>query len=285
MAGETLAPIIVRKKKIIMAGGHHGGAWKVAYADFVTAMMAFFLLMWLLNATTEKQRMGLADYFSPTIPIHRSSGGGDGAFFGSDVYSEDALPQTGNGAALLHPTEHHQSKGDSGVTVTEDADTAASQEAPLQTAEDLLETLKARGGESMTDLLKSRHIVTRLTDEGLIIEMFDLPGEPLFDPVGGEMTAVLDDTLALVAELLKLVENDIAVRSYLAARPLVLVDNPVWEITSWRADQARLRLEAQGLGRARTERIAGHADRDPVTPDPMDIRNNRIEVVVLRDEA
>ena len=67
-------PTIIKRKKVVKADGHHGGAWKVAYADFVTAMMAFFLLMWLLNATTEEQRKGISDYFSPTIPISRISG-------------------------------------------------------------------------------------------------------------------------------------------------------------------------------------------------------------------
>jgi len=71
--------------------GHHGGAWKVAYADFVTAMMAFFMLMWLLNATSEQQRAGLADYFTPTITINRSSGGGDGMFGGDSVSSQDSF--------------------------------------------------------------------------------------------------------------------------------------------------------------------------------------------------
>ena len=75
MVGKNLAPVIIKRKKVIASGGHHGGAWKVAYADFVTAMMAFFKLMWLLNATTEKQRKGLADYFHPTIAVSRISGG------------------------------------------------------------------------------------------------------------------------------------------------------------------------------------------------------------------
>ena len=74
MAAQTnAAPVIIKRKKVISGGGHHGGAWKVAYADFVTAMMAFFLLMWLLNATTEKQRKGISDYFNPTIPANRIS--------------------------------------------------------------------------------------------------------------------------------------------------------------------------------------------------------------------
>ena len=81
MSDRSNAPIIIKRKKVIAGDGHHGGAWKVAYADFVTAMMAFFMLMWLLNATTEQQRKGIADYFSPTIPINRVSGGGSPMWF------------------------------------------------------------------------------------------------------------------------------------------------------------------------------------------------------------
>lgn len=81
--------IIIKRKKVVKGGGHHGGAWKIAYADFVTAMMAFFLLMWLLNATTESQRKGLADYFSPTISVYKLSGGGEGALGGDTVFSQD----------------------------------------------------------------------------------------------------------------------------------------------------------------------------------------------------
>ena len=88
MSTETnTRPLIIKRKKKVSGGdGHHGGAWKVAYADFVTAMMAFFMMMWLLNATTEQQRKGIADYFSPTIPITRISGGGDGSFGGESVF-------------------------------------------------------------------------------------------------------------------------------------------------------------------------------------------------------
>ena len=81
----------------MVAGGHHGGAWKVAYADFVTAMMAFFLLMWLLSVTDEETRLGLADYFSPTIPIHSTRGGGDGPFDGESMFSQDVLAKDETG--------------------------------------------------------------------------------------------------------------------------------------------------------------------------------------------
>lgn len=96
---QTVAPVIFKRKKIIAADGHHGGAWKVAYADFVTAMMAFFMLMWLLNATTEQQKKGIADYFSPTLAINRSSGGGDSSFVGDTVFTEETLTRQGVGAS------------------------------------------------------------------------------------------------------------------------------------------------------------------------------------------
>src|SRR6056297_4096698 len=116
MASTNGAPIIVKKVRKVSGDGHHGGAWKVAYADFVTAMMAFFLLMWLLNATTENQRKGIADYFSPTVPISRISGGGNGDFGGDSVFSELELPQNGTGASNRKPTEARQARGAVGVS-------------------------------------------------------------------------------------------------------------------------------------------------------------------------
>ncbi|MEM9422342.1 MAG: flagellar motor protein MotB, partial [Pseudomonadota bacterium] len=95
----TTQPIIIKKKRGGGEEGHHGGAWKVAYADFVTAMMAFFLLMWLLNATTEEQRKGLADYFDPSVPISPVSGGGDDMLAGDTVFATDSLAYSNHGGA------------------------------------------------------------------------------------------------------------------------------------------------------------------------------------------
>src|SRR6056297_3221594 len=148
--GNSAAPVIIKKKKVIAGDGHHGGAWKVAYADFVTAMMAFFLLMWLLNATTEKQRKGIADYFSPTIPINRVSGGGDGNFGGKSVFSEETLPQNGTGATNRAPTESSQARGEMGLSET--GENASPAENPMRKAEDrefeqLQDALHASNGE------------------------------------------------------------------------------------------------------------------------------------------
>ncbi len=271
MAGQpnAVAPVIVKKKKNIIAGGHHGGAWKVAYADFVTAMMAFFMLMWLLNATTEKQRKGLADYFNPTIPVNRISGGGDGAFGGDSVFSEDAMVQNGTGASDLRPTEAHQARG------TEGGEGAALKN-------DLDQALAARGGESMTMERALRHVVTRVTDEGLVIEIFDLEDLPLFAGETAEPTQVARDLAALLPEVLALATNRIAVGGHVRAYPLPLKDNPAWDLSAARAQTFRALLEGAALPPGRFERVTGFADRKPVTADPGAIRNNRLEVVLLR---
>jgi chemotaxis protein MotB len=108
-APDEKRPIIIKRKKVISGGGHHGGAWKVAYADFVTAMMAFFLLMWLLNATSEKQRKGLADYFNPTLPISRTSAGGASMLAGEQLFARDS--RAGSQSDGAQPKPNHRKDG------------------------------------------------------------------------------------------------------------------------------------------------------------------------------
>jgi chemotaxis protein MotB len=282
MAGQTnAAPVIIKRKKVISGGGHHGGAWKVAYADFVTAMMAFFMLMWLLNATTEKQRKGIADYFNPTIPINRISGGGDGAFGGDSVFSEETLTQSGTGASLQQPTDSEMARGATGTEREVDADTSAAQAVELS---ELEQALMARGGESMTMEQLLRHVVTRVTDEGLVIELYDLPDAPLFLGETAEPTELLRDMTAIISDVLQIATNEIAINGYVHARPIVLLDNPVWELSSSRAQQMRLLMEEFGSPPKRMQRVTGYADKSPVTPDPTAPRNNRIEIVLLRSD-
>ncbi|HHS89668.1 MAG TPA: chemotaxis protein MotB [Rhodobacteraceae bacterium] len=269
MTAQSNAPtVIIKKVKKVQGGGHHGGAWKVAYADFVTAMMAFFLLMWLLNATTEKQRKGIADYFSPTIPVSRVSGGGEGSFNGDSVFTEETLAQTGIG----------------GVPTRIDTDNAEEAARAQETAalEALGETLTARSGESMVDDGVLRHVVTRVTDEGLLIELFDIVGDPLFTDGTAEPAPVLRDLAAMMTEVFALVTNDLAIDGYVQSQPVVLADNRNWELSADRADTTRKLLENAGFSPDRVRRVTGHADRQPASADPMAIRNNRIVLVLLR---
>lgn len=282
MASQKNAqPVIIKRKKVIAGGGHHGGAWKVAYADFVTAMMAFFLLMWLLNATTEKQRKGIADYFSPTIPLSRVSGGGDGSFGGDSVFSEDQIAQNGTGGSSMRPTAERQAAGRTGTDRSEDKETA---EALAAAAKEIDAALQGLGGESMARQNALRHIVTRVTDEGLIVEFRDTEDEPLFAPDTSDPEPVTQDIIAMLARVFVLTGNDIAINGHLSAQPEVLRVNPVWKLSAERAMRARLMLEATGFEAQRIERVTGYADRKPVLGNRAAAGNNRIELILLRQE-
>ncbi len=280
MAGPSNVPVIIKRKKVVAGGGHHGGAWKVAYADFVTAMMAFFMLMWLLNATTEEQRKGIADYFNPTIPITRASGGGDGSFNGDSVFSEETLAQNGTGATVKLPTEQDKARGDTGMSRESDKDAADSID--RSAISELERLLVGSGGESMVSQRLLRHVVTRQTDEGLIVELFDLPGAPLFQGDSAEPTQVMAELLGQLATVFNLVRNEVAIGGHVAAHPVVLATGTSWDVTSSRASRTRRILQAAGLKPGRVQRVTGFADRRPATAEPMAVRNNRVEIVLLR---
>ncbi|MEO1109472.1 MAG: flagellar motor protein MotB [Pseudomonadota bacterium] len=274
-AQTNAAPIIIKKKRVSGGDGHHGGAWKVAYADFVTAMMAFFMLMWLLNATTETQRKGLADYFSPAIPISPDSGGGDGAFGGNSVFSEETLVMDGKGATARFPTDARKARGTTGL----DADGKGAK----QDFSTLEAQLLGRTGESVVSDKLLKHIVTRVTDEGLIVELFDTEDQPLFESGTNKPTQVMRALALLIARASDLVTNPIAVEGHVSASPVVLAHDPAWEVSTSRAQSMRQMLQDKGVSPPRLDRVAGHADRKLHSDDPMAPRNNRIEVIFLRD--
>ena len=238
-AGPT---IMIKRVTAPGEGGHHGGAWKVAYADFVTAMMAFFLLMWLLNATTEQQRSGLADYFNPTI-VRTPGASGEGV--------------------------EQQGKEPSDVTLE-------------QVAQEIERQIRASGGESqqLTNLL--RHVVTRMTDEGLVIELGDLTDQPLFVEDTAEPQPVLTELARIIGRVLTKTRNQIAISGHVRSYPETLVNSPVWPLSDARAHAVRSLLEESDLDAQRIQRVTGYADRKNKTGNPMDPVNNRIEVILLR---
>lgn len=281
MADKEERPIIVKRRYVVSEEGHHGGAWKVAYADFVTAMMAFFLLMWLLNATTEKQRKGLADYFAPTLPINKISGGGDGNLYGDSAMATDVLSYNGTGATDIRRTEDDKASGDTGFDTTRDKEEVTT-ESSLNQSKALLEDLKARGGESMEALLEKRHVISKLSDEGLVLEFRDLPDDPLFDDKN-EPTYAMQSILNQLAKVVELVDNKLGIAAHLAAQPVVVADNRIWANTSDRAMASFDVLGQTGMDMGRIKRVTGMGDGTPSHPDPMDVTNNRVEVVFLLD--
>ena len=267
MTTDAVAPIIIKRKKVIAGGGHHGGAWKVAYADFVTAMMAFFMLMWLLNATTEQQRNGLADYFTPTIAINRVSGGGSGALSGDSVMTTNSLSQSGSGGV-------GEAQGN-GIADALNAIEAA-------TFTEMESQLFGSGGESMLSENALKHVVSRVTDEGLVIEVFDRPDASLFVRDTDEPTPVLNEIAMIFARLLSNVENGIALSGYVQSQTILRMDNTVWELSTSRVTSLRLLLEANDYDPQKILRLTGLGDRKPAVADTTNVRNNRIEVIVLR---
>ncbi len=274
------APIIIKRKKVIKASGHHGGAWKIAYADFVTAMMAFFLLMWLLNATTESQRKGLADYFSPTIPVFKISGGGDGAFGGESTFSQEMMVQNGTGATDLRPSDSNKADGNTGITPS---DIVGGEEGVSELKFTEIESMfRGDSGESTVadDLLK--HVNTRVTDEGLIIEVFDLPSSPLFISRTSEPSNKMLLLLDMIADVVGIVSNNVAVLGH--TDEVKLDGSDTFILSTERAHFSRQRLVGAGVSVGRIARVAGYADRSPSQPTAGVIRNRRIEIILLRSE-
>lgn len=259
------APIIIKRVKGGDSGGHHGGAWKVAYADFVTAMMAFFLLMWLLNATTEKQRKGLADYFNPTI-VQSVQSGRDGPF-GGEI--QDAETNSGQGAGASRDTFL--------------ARALEEQEAEFEKmARHIQNQLTGSGAESLQKVNLLRHVITRMTDEGLVIELTDLVDEPLFVGDSAQPTPTMIELSRILSDILGRVRNQVAVNGHVRAYPEMLIHSPVWALSDARAHTLRNLLEVAGFDEKRIQRVTAFADRRNRSVNPMDPSNNRIEVILLR---
>lgn len=264
---SELAPIIIKRKKVVKGDEHHGGAWKVAYADFVTAMMAFFLLMWLLNATTEQQRKGLADYFNPTIPISRISGGGSDGLNGSSIFTEETYANMGTGAAQKR-------------TVAGQPDTQTEQLSPEELTK-RLEEMQVQLSEDNGRL--SEHMAIKISPEGIILELVDSEDTPLFSIGQSEATPLLHKLLDVVSGSFDQFENDVKIVGHTdntQYRGTNGYDN--WDLSLDRSNVARRLLIANGVPTGRIREVAGKADTDPLVPDnPGAAQNRRISIVML----
>jgi chemotaxis protein MotB len=275
--GENERPIIV--KKIIADGheGHHGGAWKVAYADFVTAMMAFFLLMWLLGATNEKQRKALADYFTPTlVELKQGSAGSNGIFGGDSIVSRDN-----------YPTAIGQT-GDRSLTIPKDAtgveDKGGKSNRSLQKVafEALREELEQRLN-SRPDLVQlSNNVRFTSTKEGLRIDLVDEADFAMFALATDTLTPRAETLLIEIADVIKGLPNPVVVRGHTDGLPYAsgkVMNN--WMLSTARAEATRKTLVEGGVSIKQLLRIEGVADREPFNPrDLNDPRNRRMSVTL-----
>ncbi len=286
--GEAKRPIVI--KKIKKGGhGHHGGAWKVAYADFVTAMMAFFLLMWLLNATTEEQRKGIAEYFDPT-PIEVSNQSGAGGVLGGVTVTVDGAMRSESS-----PLDPNQTP----PTTNLDSETTPAKTAEQLTQEALERELKAREDKNFEEIKRQieakideselkdlkKNLKVDMTPEGLRIQIVDQDGASMFPSGSAIPFEKTNKLLTMVAQIIRAMPNQISVRGHTDGVPYSKGANYTnWELSGDRANASRRVLLQAGIDEKKVSNVVGKADTDHLIPDkPTDPQNRRISVILLRD--
>ena len=270
-AGKGLngSSIIIKRVEAAAEGGHHGGAWKVAYADFVTAMMAFFLLMWLLGATTEDQRKGLADYFTPTlVKTKEQSAGADGILGGSSLTDVDNYPHAAG------------QTGTKTLTVPRDATGGPKEGAgKIKRIEERARERLAKK-EHLKKLMRQVRMVD--TTEGIRIDLVDDADFSMFALGTTVLTSDARELLNLIGEAVAPEMGEVIVRGHTDAlkyRDTTRVNN--WSLSAGRAEATRQALMRQGVADGRFRRIEGVADTEPlIKDDPTDPRNRRISIVI-----
>lgn len=269
-------PIIVKKIIEESHGPHHGGAWKIAYADFVTAMMAFFLLLWLLGSTDEQKRKGLADYFTPTLIEYRqNSSGSDGILGGDSIIAEENYPhratQTGS-RAIVVPRDVTGGLKEGEAARSDDR---VRFEALRQ---ELMRRLEA--APDLKDL--RRHIRFSETDEGLRIDLMDEGDFSMFKVGTDQLLPPADRLVREVGRVIVGLPNAVVVRGHTDALPYASgrsMNN--WMLSTARAERTRATLSQAGVAAERFARIEGVAEREPFVPaDRYDPRNRRISVTL-----
>lgn len=290
MAGDQ--PIVIKKVKKGGGHGHHGGAWKVAYADFVTAMMAFFLLMWLINTTTPEQRRGIADYFAPASVSPSTSG--NGGVLGGTALGEDGAQGRGSSSVIerLAPdarrdnnTQENESPDASdGPRASTDAMASAMarrEQAEFEAAEQSLR----QAMQDMPEIAElSRQILIDMTPEGLRIQLVDQEGRAMFRPGSAEPNERAVVLLRAVAEIAQQLPNRLSISGHTDSGPSPAADYTNWDLSADRANAARRVLQSSGLADDRIAEVQGRAGTEPLYPDdPYLPGNRRLSIVLLRE--
>ena len=279
---ELKQVIIVRKKKV--AGhGHHGGAWKVAYADFVTAMMAFFLVMWLVGAGTKQQRAAISEYFknpsmtagqSTMAPSGKMGPGGASTSMIKLGGAMDLPKGPGDQTAFAKPS-------------TSDAEKIA-KEKEKQRLVQLMKDLEDAIAKSPTMAPYKDQLLLDITSEGLRIQIVDKQNRPMFDTGSGALKAYTVQILHELAGFVNQVPNQISISGHTDSAPYIRADSAYgnWELSADRANAARRTLTDGGMQPEKVARVVGLAASVPFDKaDPSAPINRRISIVVMTHDA
>lgn len=280
-AGKNAVPIIVKRIKKVSHGGHHGGAWKIAYADFVTAMMAFFLLMWLLGSTAKGDLKGISDYFNTPLLV---------ALFGGSGSGDSSSVVQGGGQDLTRSTGQIK-RGDAGPNNSIINLQAAPGE--LDFVEQLMLENKKKALESLIQAsakLKpySEQIRIDFTDEGLRIQIVDEGNRPMFDSGKAVLREYFREILNELVTVLNDIDNRISVSGHTDSSSYASGNRGYsnWELSADRANAARRQLVIAGISEGKILRVNGLADSVPFDlNDPSGPSNRRISIVVLNKKS
>ncbi|HYG86957.1 MAG TPA: flagellar motor protein MotB [Azospirillum sp.] len=318
MARKKLDPLVVVKRRALEDEEEHAGSWKIAYADFVTTMMTFFLVMWLINITTKEQRQGISEYFNP-VAVSQANSGADGMLAGRSVDETGALTSPNasgthslpvasppvvasvgkddrNPAGRKDPMPHPDGAAqppappqDTQVTRAEfeallDRQSASAQEqfAFEQLEEDIRKRLASAGDLKAL----SESIVIQQVPEGLRIQLTDQAKFSMFAVGSAQMTDQTRRLMRLISGVIATVPNSLSISGHTDALAYSK-DSPYgnWELSSDRANAARRELIASGVPSSRIVRVEGRADLDHMVEDRLDPRNRRISITLLRHGA
>jgi chemotaxis protein MotB len=274
-------PIIVKKIKKGGHGGHHGGAWKVAYADFVTAMMAFFLLLWLLSTTSVEQRSGIADYFTPTTAtLAKVSGAGD--ILSGRSLSDGVRVGDGGSPAVMVAVQIPKAATEKDI---EELKAKKEQEACDEARQALERTISEN--PELSDL--QNNIRVDMTEKGMRIQVVDKEGSGLFDAGTANLRPKTRKLLEQIARIVSQLDNDVSIAGHTDSTVLPQPrggqagDYTNWELSSDRANAGRRVLITSGVDVARITQVVGKADQEPLLEeDPSRPENRRISVVLKR---
>ena len=281
--------IIIKRKKKKAGDDHHGGQWKVAYADFMTAMMALFLIMWLLNAVTEEQMSGIANYFSPSAASTSESGAG-GVMGGTSMMSPGPMARSMSAAGPtvsqlpLSPEEDPDDTGEPTEKPTEQS--ALELMAQIEQREfDQVEAALREAIAASPDLSQlSENLLIDMTSEGMRIQIVDADRRSMFPSGSSVMYAYTERLLGTIADAIGALSNRVAVIGHTDATPYRAGNGYTnWELSIDRANASRRTLVAAGLSTERIIRVSGKADHEPlIEDDPFSPQNRRIAILLLR---
>ncbi|HAA92027.1 MAG TPA: chemotaxis protein MotB [Rhodospirillaceae bacterium] len=286
-------PEIFVKRIKIHEEGHHGGAWKVAYADFVTAMMAFFLLLWLLNATTEDQKQGISNYFEPIGAVKGSTGSG-GLFGGISATDPGPIPEPGQTTSTTVDRDSSDRSKKEAETKKGDPDeqTKSKTEVPgVDPAheERQLEAAKAAVQQAMAQIEELQElapsVMIDIVPQGLRIQLMDNDKNPLFAPGSEYLNVNGRKLVAMVSEVVTRLPNQLSITGHTdtAEYQKGPSGRSNWELSIRRANSARRALKANGIPDQRVKTVDGRAATQLLDVDtPTSPRNRRIAVLVLR---